>query len=128
MSITSIVRRIAGTALMLLGACGAQAQVDLQLVLAVDASGSVNQTRFDLQKRGYAAAFRHPQVLRAIRSGATQSIAVTMVQWTGPELRVQVIPWTRIGDQASAEAFADLIERSPRVLFSGGTSISVKIC
>src|SRR6185436_13719567 len=47
----------------------AQTAVDLQLVLAVDASGSVDQIRFDLQKRGYVAAFRHARVLQAIRSG-----------------------------------------------------------
>ena len=47
----------------------AQTAVDLQLVLAVDASGSVDQVRFDLQKRGYVAAFRHARVLQAIRSG-----------------------------------------------------------
>ena len=98
--------------------------VDLQLVLAVDASGSVNQTRFELQKQGYAVAFRNPRVLRAIRSGSTQSIAVTMVQWTGPILQIQVVPWTLIRDQASAEAFAAAIENSPRQLFGGGTSIS----
>src|SRR4029453_2487037 len=55
----------------------AQTNVDLQLVLAVDASGSVNDTRFELQKQGYAAAFRHPRVLSAIRQGAQQSIAAT---------------------------------------------------
>ena len=38
----------------------ADTPVDLQLVLAVDASGSVNQYRFELQKQGYAAAFRNP--------------------------------------------------------------------
>jgi hypothetical protein len=102
----------------------AQTAVDLQLVLAVDASGSVDQRRFDLQKQGYVAAFRHPEVLRAIRSGRTQSIAVTMFQWTGPALQVHAVPWTRIKDQASAEAFADAIDKAPRELFSGGTSIS----
>ncbi len=100
------------------------ANVDLQLVLAVDASGSVNQERFELQKQGYAAAFRHPQVLRAIRSGRTQSIAVTMTQWTGPTMQVIVVPWTLVRDQASADALADAIEKSQRQLFSGGTSIS----
>src|SRR5262249_61222072 len=65
----------------------AEAQVDLQLVLAVDASGSVNMYRFDLQKKGYAAAFRSPRVLAAIRSGISQAIAVTMHQWTGPRLQ-----------------------------------------
>ena len=102
----------------------AQTATDLLLVLAVDASGSVNQTRFDLQKQGYASAFRNPRVLNAIRSGPMQSIAVTMTQWTGPALQVQVVPWTLIKDEATINALADAIESAPRQLFSGGTSIS----
>ena len=105
-------------------AAGAQTAVDLQLVLAVDASGSVDQTRFELQKRGYVAAFRHPRVLQAVRSGPNRAIAVTMVQWTGPALQVQVVGWTRLGDEEAAAAFAAAIERTPRQLFGGGTSIS----
>jgi hypothetical protein len=95
--------------------------VDLQLVLAVDASGSVNMYRFDLQKKGYAAAFRN---LAAIRSGISQAIAVTMHQWTGPRLQVHVVPWMVVKDEASAEALAAAIENTPRRLFGGGTSIS----
>jgi hypothetical protein len=102
----------------------AQTAVDLQLVLAVDASGSVDQRRFELQMQGYVAAFRDPRVLSAIRSGAAQAIAVTMMQWTGPELQIQVLPWTVINDTATAHAFADAIAATPRRLFSGGTSIS----
>ena len=98
--------------------------VDLALVLAVDASGSVDQTRFELQKQGYVAAFRHPRVIGAIQSGPAQSIAVIMVQWTGPALQVTAVPWTRISDAASANAFADAIAAAPRALFGGGTSIS----
>jgi hypothetical protein len=98
--------------------------VDLALVLAVDASGSVDQRRFELQKQGYAAAFRSPRVLKAIQSGAAQAIAVTMVQWTGPYMQNQVIGWTVIKDEASAHAFAATIDRTPRQLFGGGTSIS----
>jgi len=78
--------------------------VDLALVLAVDASGSVDQVRFELQKQGYVAAFRHPRVLNAIQSGPTQSIAVIMMQWTGPALQVIAVPWTRISDAASVNA------------------------
>lgn len=101
-----------------------QEPVDLALVLAVDTSGSVNQIRFDLQKRGYAAAFRHPNVLDAIRSGRTSAIMVTMTQWTGPETQIQVIPWRRIDNQASARAFAAEIDLVNRRLYGGGTSIS----
>jgi hypothetical protein len=118
--------RILGGALTLATAMPAAAQtgVDLQLVLAVDASGSVDQYRFELQKRGYVAAFRHVRVLQAIRSGANQAIAVTMLQWTGPMMQVHVVGWSRVGDEESAAAFAAAIERAPRQLFGGGTSIS----
>jgi hypothetical protein len=102
----------------------AQTPVDLQLVLAVDVSGSVNQTRFELQRDGYVAAFRNTRVLDTIWSGPRQAIAVTMVQWTGPALQVHVVPWMRVGDAASAEAFAAAVARVPRQLFGGGTSIS----
>jgi hypothetical protein len=102
----------------------AQTAVDLQLVLAVDTSGSVNEARFELQRRGYSAAFRHPRVLQAIRSGSTGSIAVTMVQWTGPLLQVHALPWTLLKDRITTDAFAGAIDEMPRQLFSGGTSIS----
>jgi len=102
----------------------AQPAVDVELVLAVDASGSVSQERFLLQQRGYVAAFRDPRLLQAIRSGAARSIAVTMTQWTGPAMQIQVAPWAVISDEASMLAFADAIEKAPRQLFGGGTSIS----
>jgi hypothetical protein len=98
--------------------------VAVALVLAVDTSGSVSMGRFELQKQGYAAAFRNRQVLNAIRSLGTQSVAVTMMQWTGPFLHVVVADWTLIKDEASANAFAAAIEAAPRRLFGGGTSIS----
>jgi len=102
----------------------AAAQVDLQLILAVDASGSVNMHRFELQKQGYAAAFRNPRVVNAIRSGISQAIAVTMHQWTGPRYQVRVVPWMVVKDEASAEALAAAIQDTPRKLFGGGTSVS----
>jgi hypothetical protein len=120
----------AGWATALLWVCGAaapaaaQTAVDLQLALMVDASGSVNQTRFELQKRGYVAALRNPRVLQAILGGRTQSISVTMVQWTGPFLQRQVLPWTLFKDEASVKSGAAIIEQTPRQLFGGGTSIS----
>lgn len=115
--------RIVGLVISLIGSGAARAQtpVDLQLVLAVDASGSVTAERFTLQRDGYAAAFRHPDVLRALRGG---TVAITMIQWTGPRLQLVVVPWTLISNANGAEAFAQAIQSAPRQLFSGGTSIS----
>jgi hypothetical protein len=106
------------------GPTGKESLVDLNLVLAVDASGSVDNSRFELQKQGYAAAFRNPRVLAAIRAGDQQAIGVSMVQWTGPTLHVIVVPWTVVKDQDSATAFAAAIAAAPRRLFGGGTSLS----
>jgi len=121
-------------ALALLAAAPARAQsqppphqltdVAVALVLAVDVSGSVSTDRFELQREGYAAAFRNPRVLNAIRSLDTQSIAVAMMQWTGPALHVVAVDWTLVKDEATALGFADAIAAAPRQLFGGGTSIS----
>ena len=117
---------MAAAAVLMAAAAPARAQtpVDLELVLAVDVSGSVSHDRFVLQQRGYVTAFRDPRLLQVIRAGSAQAIAVTMTQWTGPAMQVQVVPWTLIADEASILAFADAIEKAPRQLFSGGTSIS----
>jgi hypothetical protein len=102
----------------------AQVAVDLQLVLAVDVSGSVSDERFRLQRNGYAEAFRNWRVLEAVRSGSARAIAVTMTQWTGPSQQQVVVVWTVVRDEASMLALADAIERTTRQLYGGGTSIS----
>ncbi|MGH7087959.1 MAG: DUF1194 domain-containing protein [Stellaceae bacterium] len=105
-------------------AARAETAVDVNLVLAVDTSGSVNAARYELQRQGYAAAFRNPRVWQGIAAGAHHAIAVTMMQWTGPSLHAVVVDWTLVQDQASAEALASRLESLPRQLFGGGTSLS----
>jgi hypothetical protein len=98
--------------------------VDIELVVAVDASRSVNDDEYALQVGGYAKAFVHPAVLRAITGGRHRAIAVTYVQWAGPLLQQQLIGWTLINDRESAEEFAERILASPRAFRGGGTSLS----
>jgi Protein of unknown function (DUF1194) len=105
-------------------AAAVERPVDLLLVLAVDASGSVDAKRFELQRRGYAEAFANPRVLGAIRAGPLQAIAVTMFQWTGPSLQARILDWTVIADAADADRVASAIAMTPRQLFGGGTSLS----
>ncbi len=99
---------------------------DLALVLAVDVSRSVNDTRYDLQRDGYAQAFRDPAVIAAITDNAQHGVAVTFVEWSGVGEQSQVVPWTIITDRASSEAFAATVGEAER-RFAGWTSISAAV-
>ena len=65
--------------------------VDLELVLAVDVSRSMDPDEQELQRAGYVAAFRDREVLRAIRSGPVGGIAVSYVEWAGTGLQRVVL-------------------------------------
>jgi hypothetical protein len=104
----------------------AQTVVDLQLVLAVDVSGSVDASEFALQRDGYANAFRNPLIVQAIQNGTLGQIAVTYVYWSSSNQQVQSVNWTLVSDAASANAFADAITAAPRP-FSGLTGIGAAI-
>lgn len=97
--------------------------VDLQLVLAVDVSRSIDDEEYALQKDGYAKAFINPSVLKAIQESGQGRIAVTLVEWSGAEFQKVAVPWTLISDAASGQSFSDAILRAPRS-FWGWTSIS----
>jgi hypothetical protein len=97
--------------------------VDLELVLAVDVSRSMDGDEQALQRLGYANAFRHPDVIAAIGSGALGRIAVTYVEWAGPSFQLVRVPWTLVSGKADAEAFAAQVEAAP-LTREMGTSIS----
>ena len=97
--------------------------VDLQLILAVDVSGSVNNTRYLAQKNGYVEAFRNSLVHDAIANGTLGSIAVTYMEWSGNNQQSQQVGWTQITSAADAEAFADAIAATTRA-YSGWTGIA----
>jgi hypothetical protein len=104
-------------------AAAADTEVDLELVLAVDVSRSMDPGELRLQRDGYVAAFRHPEVIQAIQSGATGRIAVTYLEWAGSAFQTEIVPWTSIGNAAEANAFADKLDGAP-ISRETGTSIS----
>jgi hypothetical protein len=114
--------------LALAAACGcapaaAAEPVDLALVLAVDISTSMDEGEQRLQREGYVAAFRHPDVLAAIATGAHGRIAVAYVEWAGRDIHSTIVPWTVVGGPDSAEAFAAALAAAP-LRQAAGTSIS----
>ena len=105
------------------GATPAGRPVDVALVLAVDVSSSVDETRFRLQQSGYAEAFRNPAVQAALLSGPQHAVAVTYVQWAGAKSQHVAVAWTLVESEAEAQDLADSIEATAR-LDEGSTSIS----
>ncbi len=97
--------------------------VDLELVLAVDVSRSMDAAEQELQKQGYIAAVQHPDVLEAIREGFLGRIAVTYAEWAGPNSQQIIAPWTVVDGADSAKVLADRIASVP-LSYLHGTSIS----
>jgi hypothetical protein len=89
-------------------------EVDLLLVLAVDASGSIDPDEFRLQREGYAEALSHPAVLAAITGRARGAIAVAMVEWGSPGGAATVVDWLRVADAGSARALSQAVLDAPR--------------
>lgn len=106
-----------------LAAAAADTTVDLELVLAVDVSRSMDIDEQTLQRNGYVAAFRHKDVIEAISSGPTGRIAVSYVEWAGPAFQTTLLPWTIIDGADAAHAFADRLAAAP-MSREHGTSIS----
>lgn len=89
-------------------------EVDVELVLAVDVSRSVDAEEQEAQFRGYANAFRSPDLARGIERGALGSIAVTLFTWSDWNIQEDLVPWTRIACAADAEGFARALDAAPR--------------
>ena len=89
----------------------AQEPVDLELVLAVDISRSMDYGEQLLQRKGYAEAFRSREVVDAITGGGYGRIVVTYMEWAGVGTDRIVVPWTLIDSVESAARFADLLEQ-----------------
>jgi len=97
--------------------------VALELVLAVDTSASVDNAEFRLQMGGIANGFRHPDVIAAIKAQGALGIAVTLVQWSAGDQQVQSVGWHRLYDRGSALAFANAVDRAPRMFAVNTTAI-----
>lgn len=104
----------------------ASSAVDLELVIAVDVSASMDREEFLLQRRGYIEAIRHPDFVRAILAGERRRIALTYVEWSGPAWQKIIVPWRVIDGGGAAAEFAATLAGEPLVV-QRGTSISAAI-
>ncbi len=100
----------------------ASEEVDLELVLAVDASGSVDNAEYRLQLTGIAAALRDPAVLRAITAGPHKRIALNVLIWAEARRPKDETGWFILADETAVDRVAGIIAAMPRNQV-GGTGI-----
>ena len=88
-------------------------EVDVELVLAVDISYSMDVEEQKLQREGYIQALTSPEVLKAIRGGLVGKIAVTYFEWAGHNVQRVVVPWQVIDGPETADAFVAKLAAAP---------------
>ena len=101
-------------------------QVDLLLVLAADVSRSIDDQKFELERRGYAAALSDPRVLQAIAAGPNGRIAIAFVEWAGANSQKLLIDWTLVRDGNDTKLFVNRLLEAPRS-FADRTAIGAGI-
>ena len=106
---------VAAMAVLLSAPAGADERmaVDLELVLAVDVSYSMDVEEQTLQRQGYAEALVSPEFLDALRLGLIGRIAVTYVEWAGAGDQQVVVDWQLIDGPDSARAFSQKVAAAP---------------
>jgi hypothetical protein len=90
-----------------------ESNVDVELVIAVDVSYSMDPDEQALQREGYITGLTSPEFLNALRQGMHGKIAITYFEWAGAADQQIVVPWRLIDGPASARAFADEVARAP---------------
>lgn len=93
----------------------------VELVLAMDVSRSVNPAEFHLIRHGTAEALRNETIIELI-GWMKGGILVTVTQWSGPEQQRQMVPWKLLTDAVSIRAFADDIDDMKRIFRFGFTA------
>lgn len=104
-------------------ATGDQSTVDVELVLAVDISYSMDPEELTLQREGYARALTSREFLNALRQGMHGKITVTYFEWAGAGDQRVVVPWRVIDGPETAGSVANEILQAP-IRRAARTSIS----
>lgn len=101
-------------------------EVDVELVLAVDVSRSMDEEEVRIQREGYVAALRHPDFMHAVRGGLLGRIAISYFEWAGSVDQASIVEWQIIESTDDAESFALKLEARP-ISTQRRTSISAAI-
>lgn len=101
-------------------------EVDVELVLAVDTSRSMDYEEVRIQREGYVAALKHREFIDAVKTGLIGKIAISYFEWAGDVVPDSVIDWQVIENEQDAIDFANKLEARP-INSQRRTSISAAI-
>lgn len=101
--------------------------VQIELVLALDSSASVDRQEFQLQLDGLAQAFRDPDIVQAVENLKPLGAAIAVIQWGAPGETRTVLPFTHIADGRDAKAFGFRVSLVRRWMRASSTSISTAL-
>ena len=101
----------------------ADPSVDVELVLAVDVSYSMDMDELALQREGYAQAIVSKEFLQALKGGPNGKISVTYFEWAASSDQKIIVPWRVIDGPETADAVANEIMKTP-IRRASRTSIS----
>ena len=87
--------------------------VDVELIIAVDVSYSMDPDEQALQREGYITGITSREFMQALRSGIQGRIAVTYFEWAGPFDQKIIVAWRLIDGPEAADALAEEIARAP---------------
>jgi Protein of unknown function (DUF1194) len=97
--------------------------VDVELIIAVDVSYSMDMDELAIQREGYAQAIMSKEFLQALKSGPSGKVAITYFEWAASSDQKIIIPWRLIDGPETADAVAAEIMKTP-VRRASRTSIS----
>jgi hypothetical protein len=123
-AIIAVLAMLAAYVLVRAAAASDYPTVDVALVLAADASGSVDNRELEVQRQGYAAAITDPAVIEAVTAGPHGRVLVAYFEWSGCTDQKVRVGWSIIEGEDSAKAFASRLLGTDRSVTAGSTCVS----
>ena len=121
---SGMVRLFALLTLLTLSHRAVASETDLNLVIAVDCSYSVDAREYALQIAGIAQVFADPDIAAAIEQGPRGAIGVLIVQWSSRDTQIVTQPWTRLASRQDALDYAARVAPQQRETYDAGTAIA----
>ena len=114
------------------GKTAGSVDVDVEIILAVDVSYSMDTDEQALQREGYVQAITSSEFLQALKAGMHGRVAMTYVEWAGAADQRVLMPWRLVDGPETAAVMASELAGAPyrrafRTSISGAIEFSAPL-